>query len=123
MKKNLTLICLVFFVLQVIAQEYISIIPEPVKIKKEEGHFNLPSAITLYADDNPELKTALTDLTERLTTPTGYQVTMTKSGQAVFNISLNKTPNQELGKEGYQLTVTAKSVHITANQPAGIYYT
>jgi len=122
MKKLVTLIFFVFILLKGVAQEYISIIPEPVKINKNQGHFILPSVITLNAEDNQELKTALADLTERLTIPTGYQVTMTKSGSAVIRITLNKIANQEIGNEGYQLTVTAKNVNISANQPAGIFY-
>jgi len=122
MKKLVTLIFFVFILLKGVAQEYISIIPEPVKINKNQGHFILPSVITLNAEDNQELKTALADLTEHLTIPTGYQVTRTKSGSAVIRITLNKIANQEIGNEGYQLTVTAKNVNISANQPAGIFY-
>ncbi len=105
-----------------LAQENISIIPEPVKIVKNEGHFILPASIGIYADENPELKTALSDLSERLTMPTGFHVTKSKSGSAVISIILNKTADTEIGNEGYQLSVTPKKVTITANQPAGIFY-
>ncbi len=66
------------------AQENISIIPQPVKLTKNEGHFILPANISINADDNPGLKTALADLTDRLTIPTGYHVTMTKSGSSSY---------------------------------------
>jgi hexosaminidase len=104
------------------AQENISIIPQPVKLTKNEGHFILPGNISINADDNPGLKTPLADLTDRLTIPTGYHVTMTKSGSSIIRISLNKTTDPALGNEGYQLSVTPKKVTIIANQPAGIYY-
>jgi hexosaminidase len=122
MKKVSTLVSFVFILLNGMAQENISIIPEPVKINRNQGHFILPSVITMNADENKELRTALAELTDQLTTATGYQVTTTKSGSAVIHLSLNKTANPELGNEGYQLTVTAKNVNITANQPAGIFY-
>ena len=122
MKKIVILLSCVFILLNGFAQENISIIPEPAKINKGQGHFILPSVITVSAGDNQELKTALTDMTERLTIPTGYHVTMTNAGSAVIHIVLNKTANPEIGDEGYQLTVTTKKVTITANQPAGIFY-
>ena len=122
MKKIVTLLSSVFILLNGFAQENISIIPVPVKINKNQGHFILPSVITISADENQGLKTALADLTERLTIPTGYHATMTNAGSAVIHIILNKSANQELGNEGYQLTVSAKNITITANQPVGIFY-
>ena len=122
MKKFLILFSSAFILMNCFAQENISIIPEPVKIVKNQGHFILPAVITISADDNQGLKTALADLTERLTLPTGYHVNMTNSGSAIIHMTLNKTANPELGNEGYQLTVKEKNVIITANQPAGIFY-
>jgi hexosaminidase len=104
------------------SQDNISIIPEPVKLIKNQGHFILPVNITISAPENPELKTTLTELNERLTIPTGYHVTMANTGSATIKINLNKTADQEVGKEGYKLTITPKQVIITANQTAGIYY-
>src|ERR1700688_5061524 len=121
--KQITLLFACFFkLLFCFAQENISIIPQPVKQTKNEGHFILPANISINADDKPELKTALAELTERLTIPTGYHVATTKSGSSVIRISLNKTADPALGNEGYQLSVTSKKVTIIANQPAGIYY-
>src|SRR6516164_7662356 len=122
MKKIVILLSFVFILLNVSAQEKISIIPQPVKLTKTQGQFILPAAITVSAGDNPELKTALTDLADRLTIPTGYHVTMTNAGSAVIHITLNKQVDPELGNEGYHLAVTAKNVAINANQPAGIFY-
>ena len=122
MRKIIFLFISVLFQLFSFAQENISIIPEPVKIMKTQGHFILPASISIKADDDPALKTSLTELTNRLTIPTGCRVTETNSGSAMINITLNRTANPELGSEGYQLTVTEKNIHITANQPAGIFY-
>ena len=122
MKKILILFSSLFILLNGFAQENISIIPQPVKLTKNQGHFILPSVISIGADENPALKTALADLSERLTIPTGYHVTMTNSASAVIRIILNKTADPELGNEGYQFAVTPKKVTITANQPAGIFY-
>src|SRR5450432_3804576 len=122
MKKITLLVAGLFRLVCVFSQDSISIIPEPVKLIKSQGHFILPSVVRISADENPELKTALADLNDRLSIPTGYQVDMTNSGSAVIRINLNKTTNAELGNEGYQLSVTPKKVTITANQSAGILY-
>src|SRR6202035_2189251 len=122
MKKTTLILAGLLRLLTCYAQENISIIPQPVKLTKNQGHFVLPSVISISADENPLLKTALADLGDRLTVPTGYHVTMTHSGSAVIRINLNKTADPELGNEGYRLLVMPKKVTITANQPAGIFY-
>jgi hexosaminidase len=122
MKKIIVLFVSFFILLTGFAQENITIITAPVSVNKHEGHFTLPSVITISAEDNPVLKTALADLTDHLTIPTGFHASMTNSGSAVIRILLNKTNDSELGNEGYRLTVETKKVTITANQPAGIFY-
>jgi len=122
MKKILLLLIALNTLITAFAQDSISIIPQPVKISRGEGHFVLPSLISIHADDNPALKPALDILTARLTLPTGYRVERSNSGAATIRIVLNQNANPQLGKEGYQLLVTSKKVTISANQPAGIFY-
>src|SRR6202140_1814482 len=122
MKKTTLILDGIFRLLSCFAQDDISIIPQPLKLTKYQGHFILPSVISISADENPVLKTTLADLGDRLTVPTGYHVAMTNSGSAVIRINLNKSADPELGNEGYRLLVTPKKVTIIANQPAGIYY-
>ncbi len=122
MKRTIVLTACFFSLLSNYAQEKISIIPQPVKMIVNEGHFILPANISIDCDKNPELTQALTDLREHLTIPTGYHVAMTNSGSTTIRISLNKTENQELGNEGYRLSVTQKKITIEANQPAGVFY-
>jgi len=104
------------------AQNQISIVPQPVKLSTADGHFILPVVITINSDEEPGLKTALTDLSDRLTRATGYHVNLTNSSSAVIRIIINKTTDQEIGNEGYHLIVTPKKISISANQPAGIFY-
>jgi hexosaminidase len=121
--KHITLLfAALFSLIAGFTQNNISIIPQPVKLVKNEGHFILPSNISISSDENPGLKTALADLTERLSTPTGFHVQQIKGSSATIRISLNKTADPQIGTEGYQLMVTPKKVTITANQPAGIFY-
>lgn len=122
MKKTILLTAILFCLQTAFTQNNISIIPEPVKLTRNEGRFVLPSNISISADKDPGLKQALADLTARLTIPTGYHVAMSKSSSATITISLNNNVHAELGNEGYQLSVTSKKVTITANQPAGAFY-
>jgi hexosaminidase len=122
MKQITLLLAGLFCLFAGFAQDNISIIPQPVRLVKNEGHFTLPANISISSDENPELKTALADLTERLSIPTGFHVQLTKGNSATIRIALNKTADPQIGNEGYQLLVTPKKVTITANQPAGIFY-
>jgi hexosaminidase len=122
MKKITFLLAGLFSLLTGFAQNNISIIPQPVKLTKNTGHFILPSNISISAGNNPGLKQALADLTARLTIPTGYHAVVNNTASPTIRVSLNKNADPELGSEGYQLSVTPKQVTITANQPAGIFY-
>lgn len=100
------------------------ILPEPVKMVYNTGSFLLPKNISIEAPVINELVPAINFLKQRLTVPTGYTVFM-NSQSATSNIKLslnNKTPNPEIGKEGYQLSVTPKNITISANEPAGLFY-
>jgi hexosaminidase len=122
MKKIIFLAAILFSLLTAFSQNDISIIPEPVKLTRNEGKFVLPSKISISADQNPGLKQAIADLTVRLTIPTGYHVDVSNSHSATISLRLNKDAVPELGNEGYELIVTTKNVTITANKPAGIFY-
>ena len=122
MKKIIYPAAMLLGLLTAFSQNDISIIPEPVRLTRNEGKFVLPSNILIDADQDPGLKQAIADLTTRLTTPTGYKVVLSNNHSATISMHLNKSPMVELGNEGYQLHVTSKNVMITANAPAGIFY-
>lgn len=101
----------------------IAIIPEPVNIVKNTGVFILPKSIIIEAGSQPELKQAVANLKNHLSVPTGMHVTVSNSAPAAtFRLVLNKTENAEIGKEGYQLSISPKQIIIKANQPAGLFY-
>src|SRR5688572_13411047 len=90
-----------------------AILPEPVKIVQNQGSFSLPETIVIEAPDLPTMATTTSFLKERLTTPTGYKVTVTNNApSAAIRLVLNKTPNTEIGKEGYQLKVAPSAAVI-----------
>lgn len=104
-------------------QSAIAIIPEPVSLQKKEGTFALPQQVVIEAGNQPELKTTVSFLKDRLSIPTGKTVTVSPSATgAAIRLQLNKTNDAAIGKEGYQLSVTPKQAVIKANTPAGLFY-
>src|SRR5205809_3217337 len=101
----------------------IAIIPQPVKIEQKSGYFTLPENITIQTVETTELKQTVVDLQNKLSVPTGYNVSVSGNAPAaVIKLELNKTEDATLGNEGYTLSVTQNNVTIRANKPAGIFY-
>ncbi|WGQ12347.1 family 20 glycosylhydrolase [Pedobacter gandavensis] len=103
----------------------IAIIPEPVSVIKQAGHFILPENVSIHAPANPELKQVTAFLQERLSIPTGRYVSILSGhagDHAQIRLILNDKQNPQLGNEGYQLTVKTNQILIRANKAAGLYY-
>lgn len=107
-----------------ISSNEISIIPEPVRLVKQSGHFILPHIITIQVGKSPELKQTVAFLKERLSIPTGYDVNVVNPPVAnpTIKLIINDEEDSTLGTEGYHLTVGVKQVIIRANKPAGVFY-
>lgn len=107
-----------------IANSEIAIIPEPVRLLKQTGHFVLPNNITIQVGKSLALKQTVAFLQERLSVPTGYHVNTVSppTTNATIKLIINDTEDATLGTEGYHLNVTPKQVIIRANQPAGLFY-
>ncbi len=127
MKKTILLVSLVISITGFAQNDYShkpAIIPEPVSLVQKTGVFTLKNnvVINVSGDDAAALKAA-GYLSKAISTATGFNVTTRKNGiAATINLALLKSPSKELGDEGYQLSVTAKSVSISANKPAGLFY-
>lgn len=102
----------------------IAIIPEPVKIETNAGHFTLPSNVVIESPARPEMKEVLAFLKTRLSAPAGAKVMTTTNVTAspAIKLLLNKKEDAVIGKEGYYLKVTPKNITIQANEPAGLFY-
>ena len=127
MKKFLALLCLCSFAILSFAQENkneIAIIPQPVKIVANTGHFTLPKNVIIEAPANDALKETISFLKDRLSIPTGMSVTVKNaiSPASTIKLLLNKKADAEIGKEGYHLLVTPNNITIKANEPAGLFY-
>jgi hexosaminidase len=102
----------------------VSIIPEPVSLKQNEGTYDFKSKIIIGGEmTNASVKKTADWLKEKLAV-TGLPVSIAPANEkADINLSLNKTANATIGKEGYQLTTSASNgVAISANEAAGLFY-
>jgi len=101
----------------------IAIIPEPVQVTKTSGYFTLPHPIVIEADEKSHLTYAVNFLQQRLSIPTGYNVSVKETAPAAdIRLVLNNNKDEVLGSEGYRLSVTPKNIVIKANNAAGIFY-
>ena len=102
----------------------ISIIPEPVSLKQYEGAYDFKSKIVISGETTNASVKKIVDWLQQKLSVTGLPVTIAAANEkADINLSLNKTANATIGKEGYQLTSSASTgVAISANEPAGLFY-
>ena len=112
------LLCFIFLTTALSAQN-IALIPQPVSLKTLKGSFRL-TAQTNIGYGKAAAKPVADMLAGQLAAPTGYRLKVQTQGQ--IQLRLNTRQNPALGKEGYTLDVTAKSVRISANEPAGLFY-
>lgn len=104
----------------------ISIVPQPVSLQRGSGYFQLDSHTRIVnASADPACKDLSNMLLKLLDTPTGLNIqTAAKSsaGSGEIRLILNKSPEKEIGDEGYSLQVTTSAITITANKPKGLFY-
>ncbi len=100
-----------------------SIIPKPVSISATGSAFQLKDNAGVYVDDDAELKLVAQYLSDRLMPATGFnlQVFSTTSTPTPGNIYLTISPDPQLGEEGYELTITADLLKLSAPTPAGLF--
>src|SRR6185312_9425 len=126
MKFFCLFLCLSFISAASLAQNdtnQIAIIPQPVKMIENGGHFLLPQSIVIASPSDPEMKQVNAFLSDRVSVPTGIPVVVKNSGtNATVQLILNKKEDNIIGKEGYNLSVTPMNIIIKANTPAGLFY-
>ena len=100
-----------------------NIIPKPVSISATGSVFELKDKAGIYVDDDAELKLVAQYLSDRLMPATGFslQVFSTTSAPTPGNIYLTINPDPQLGEEGYELTITADLLKLSAPTPAGLF--
>ncbi|SKC73664.1 beta-N-acetylhexosaminidase [Ohtaekwangia koreensis] len=101
----------------------ISIIPAPVSLKQEIGHFLLTNSTTISIPaKQPELASIAKYFADKVKPATGYTLNTVEAKPANIVLTLNTKPNSRLGQEGYTLHTEAGKVDITANTATGIFY-
>jgi hexosaminidase len=105
------------------ANTTIAIIPEPVKITQHTGRFVLPKVLVVESASQDAMIPVLNLIKNKFSTATGKIIRVKEvAPNATIKLVLNKTPDNVIGKEGYYLSVKAKSITIRANAEAGLYY-
>ena len=104
----------------------VNIIPLPVSILPAGGTFNLTNRSDIYIQgESPELMQIGQYLADKLNPSTGFGLEVKSTTKDLVNrkilLALSES-DAELGDEGYELTITEKSVKLTANKPAGLFY-
>src|SRR4051812_8602086 len=104
-------------------QNSIAIMPQPVSVSPQQGHFSFNNNILISAPAGTEVQYVTDYLKNKLGKATGYPVTVSASGSsAAIQLMLNKASDTTLKKEGYKLSVTPNGIVIRANAPAGLFY-
>jgi hexosaminidase len=114
MKKTLLLL---FISVSLFAQH--NIIPTPVSFEAKQGSFAFNQAkttISLASNAN-----SINDILVFFANDLQLKTAIKPVSNAIV-LGLNQQENATLGKEGYELEVSAKGVKITANQAAGLFY-
>ena len=102
-----------------------NLIPKPVSANPSGTTFELTKVAEIFlSGQSEELKRIGEYLADKLKPATGFSLKVSSSEGAVKpgNIYLGISANNELGNEGYELTITKETVKLTANKPAGLFY-
>ena len=101
------------------------LVPAPVSISPGTGTpYTLQRTTNIVVDaGNPEAAAIGEMLGAMLRPPTGYPATVVSGPSSPGAIALRLTGGSPtLGDEGYQLTISADSVRVVANRPAGLFH-
>lgn len=119
MKRLIYFVVLIFLAAPVFAQD-IAIIPKPSEYSVKEGSLTINSTCTLIFDEsNNEVSRIATFFNDYLHNMYGFKLSENDKGKSVSFKLISKL---DLGKEGYLLKVSKKSIVITASEPAGLFY-
>ena len=115
------LLLFALFITAAHAQPSLNLIPQPVSVQPVTGAFTLTKTTTIHYN-KPQGQDAADALALRLNVATGFGIAARPGKTGTIQLTLTDTPVTELGNEGYTLRASPKSVVITANRPAGLFY-
>jgi hexosaminidase len=99
----------------------LSLIPQPVEVQRLPGEFTVRSNASVGYTEAATRPIAEM-LAQRIAAATGYPVKAVKGGTGSIRLQSYEVREPLLGKEGYRLDVSAGSVVVSGNEPAGLFY-
>jgi hexosaminidase len=104
-----------------IAQQNVSIIPQPVSLQINLGSFDIDkSAAIKFNAANKDLKTAADFFSAAIKNISG--ITLLRNNRVKKNIEFKIAKTLDIGDEGYLLNATSSAITIVANTKEGIIY-
>jgi len=121
MIKKLLILWILLFPFFAIAQQTVSIIPQPVSISLQDGHFAIDKNTSIiFNNKENDLHHAAIFFNAFIKNISGDILPFNmKKSKSIF-LEIKKT--DQIGNEGYLLDVTPNSIKIIANDKAGIIY-
>lgn len=101
----------------------ISLVPEPVSISVNDGAFAINAKTKLAFQNLPDNSNLQQYVLENYHKFFGFEpIVKASATRNVIMFCLNDKTNDEIGEEGYQLSVSKKMIIISANTEAGLFY-
>lgn len=120
-KRAYILLFILFIPCFGIAQSQIQIIPKPVSLTAEDGHFIIDKNTSLiFKTDKNDLQRAALFFNSFIKSVSGITLPLNDKRSRSVILEIKKTAN--IGNEGYLLNVSPSSIKIIANSKAGIIY-
>ena len=118
-RLSLIFVCLFSLFLSVGAKQFVNITPLPKQMEVGEGVYRFPKSFTVGAallDDS--LKVEAQRFVDVIAETTGCKGKLSKSKKADIRMTVDKS----IAYEGYKLSVTEKSISISASSARGFFY-
>jgi hexosaminidase len=98
-----------------------TLIPKPVSLSESEGTFVLSpnTKIVMHKDGVVSIGNLLSTY---LKEATGDEIPVLEESTNRGNIHLSIKADENLGMEGYELSITSDAVQLSAQEPAGLFY-
>ncbi|HYC86314.1 MAG TPA: glycoside hydrolase family 20 zincin-like fold domain-containing protein, partial [Chryseosolibacter sp.] len=100
----------------------LSIIPEPVQMKRNAGTFIIDRTTVISVSKQPEVARVARYFNEKIKKASGFDLKISEGGSGNILLALNEKRDPKAGEEGYSLEVTTDRITVNANQAAGLFY-
>jgi hexosaminidase len=107
---------------EVTADQFLPVIPEPVKYTVGTGLFTINGSTVIYASAGLENEAGL--LSEKLKSFTGIscKIVNTEGGSNAIKLTTGKLTVNNISKEAYRLSISNEGITISGADAAGVFY-